>query len=112
MKDLVERVRKAMLAASDDLDMRMVPGRHQWEVEIPAAIAAVLDDLENPDEHMLEAFWRRFDKGPDPESFNTLLGDALAAAFRAKRKELGLASPETPEDTLKGNYGAQAPTDG
>lgn len=100
MNDLVQKVALTLgTAQAKHVEARgggVLSSNSQLVAEARAAIAAVLDDLENPDEHMLEAFWRRFDKGPNPESFNTLLGDALGAAFRAKRNELALDAPAEP----------------
>ena len=107
MTDLIEKVIRAMSDATPDEPVHMHRPVRVRKAKARAAIEAVLDDLESPDEHMLEAFWRRFDRGPDPESFNTLLGDALAAAFRAKRAQLGLSSPEKPAQHMQGDYEAQ-----
>ena len=88
MSDLVERVAQAIWDAVED---EPFPAHSSIvKAEARAAIKVVLDDLESPNAEMLEAFYRRWEQGNNPESFNTLLGDALSAMFAAKRKELDL----------------------
>ena len=89
MSDLVSRVAIAIAGIDEVIVSKAACER---------AIAAILDDLENPSPDMLEAFYRRWEKGHDPQRFNILLGDALAAMFNAKRRELALDAPGEPQD--------------